>query len=97
MIVEYSTNKTLMAGFADSSCILEFTEIVPMDSGCSDYYISECIRPVALLTHEDMQDLNVKLETTDRNDNDTQHYFVKEELASECNADLPCYDVKVRF
>jgi len=53
--------KGSVAEVTDDSCTVEFIEIVPLDRTSDDYYKLELVDPVAVISPEDLQDLNQEM------------------------------------
>jgi len=67
--------ETSLAAMNDDSCIMKYTEIVPLDRPADDYCKPEFIEPVVEVKPEDLKD--VKQEPADESYTEATHFSVK--------------------
>jgi len=61
--------KGSLAEVTDDSCTVQFIEIVPLDRASDDYQKLEFIDPVVEVEPEDLQEMEIKQEPADENEN----------------------------
>jgi len=82
------TEKGSLTEVTDDSCTLEFIEVVPFDRASDDFHSPGFVDPVAVISLEELQD--VKVEPVDESISEDLNYFLKQELADECETDGSC-------